>query len=171
MDDPAMRGCSPDAPGHDPGRQDDPAGLRMGSVMAVRAVSCLLAGLTLSLGACTEAPPAAPAPSAPTTVEQLGAMSTVDPLMDARRCGRAVAIAARCNFVRDDRDVAVLRFAVLQGLQSRHGDAVQADVLTEALDLAILDRMATIGECRIAQADLAVFEEGLRSVVELCSAG
>jgi hypothetical protein len=91
-------------------------------------------------------------------------------LVEARRCGRAIAVAARCNYLRDDRDVAALRFSVLQGLDQRYGDVVDQARLTEAVDLAVLDRMATIGQCSIQSGDVAVVQEGLRDVLGSCTA-
>lgn len=91
-------------------------------------------------------------------------------LVEARRCGRAIAVAARCNYVRDDRDVAALRYAVLQGLGQRHGDVVDQSRLTEAVDLAVLDRMATIGRCAVDPVDVPVMESGLRDVIGSCAA-
>ena len=96
----------------------------------------------------------------------------VDPgsaLVEARRCGRAIAVAARCNYLRDDRDVAALRFSVLQGLGQRYGSVVDQPRLTEAVDLAVLDRMATIGQCTVSSADVPVVESGLREVLGNCA--
>jgi hypothetical protein len=91
-------------------------------------------------------------------------------LGEARRCGRAIAVAARCNYLRDDRDVAALRFSVLQGLDQRFGGVVDQPRMTEAVDLAMLDRMATIGQCTVSSADVPVLEGGLREVLGSCSA-
>ncbi len=91
-------------------------------------------------------------------------------LVEARRCGRAIAVAARCNYVRDDRDVATLRFAVLQGLGERYGTVVDQPRLTEAVDLAVLDRLSTIGQCAVAPSDVPVVQEGLRDVLGACAA-
>lgn len=101
------------------------------------------------------------------------AVAAVDPgtaLVEARRCGRAIAVAARCNYLRDDRDVAALRFSVLQGLGQRYGSVVDQPRLTEAVDLAVLDRMATIGQCTVNSADVQVVESGLRDVLGNCAA-
>ena len=91
-------------------------------------------------------------------------------LVEARRCGRAIAVAARCNYLRDDRDVAALRFSVLQGLGQRYSGVVDQPRLTEAVDLAVLDRMATIGQCSIQSGDVPVVQEGLRDVLGSCTA-
>jgi hypothetical protein len=91
-------------------------------------------------------------------------------LVEARRCGRAIAVAARCNYLRDDRDVAALRYSVLQGLGQRYGSVVDQPRLTEAVDLAVLDRMATIGQCTVSPADVPVMESGLRDVLGSCAA-
>ncbi len=91
-------------------------------------------------------------------------------LAEARRCGRAIAVAARCNFLRDDRDVAALRFTVLQGLDQRYGAVVDEPRLTEAVDLAVLDRMATIGQCTIPSRDMPAVQSGLRDVLGTCAA-
>ncbi len=91
-------------------------------------------------------------------------------LVEARRCGRALAVAARCNYVRDDRDFAALRYTVLQGLDQRYGAVVDGPRLTEAVDLAVLDRMSTIGQCSIAPSQVAVVESGLRDVLGGCAA-
>ncbi len=91
-------------------------------------------------------------------------------LVEARRCGRAIAVATRCNFLRDDRDVAALRFTVLQGLGQRYAGVVDEPRLTEAVDLAVLDRMATIGQCSIPSGDMPVVQSGLRDVLGTCAA-
>jgi hypothetical protein len=91
-------------------------------------------------------------------------------LVEARRCGRAIAVAARCNYLRDDRDFAALRFTVLQGLGQRYGRVVDQPRLTEAVDLAVLDRMATIGQCSVGAADVPVVQNGLREVLGQCAA-
>jgi hypothetical protein len=91
-------------------------------------------------------------------------------LVEARQCGRAIAVAARCNYMRDDRDVAALRFAVLQGLSQRHGSIVGPAQLGEAVDLAVLDRLSTIGQCRVEPADVPVLRDGLREVLGECAA-
>lgn len=121
------------------------------------------------------APPAAAAPAAPTAAPTAAPVvaPAIDPgsaLVEARRCGRAIAVAARCNYLRDDRDVAALRFSVLQGLGQRYGSVVDQPRLTEAVDLAVLDRMATIGRCSVSSADVAVMESGLRDVLGRCAA-
>ena len=91
-------------------------------------------------------------------------------LVEARRCGRAIAVAARCNYLRDDRDVAALRFSVLQGLGQRYGGVVDQPRLVEAVDLAVLDRMSTIGQCTVSPADVPVMQSGLRDVLGSCAA-
>jgi hypothetical protein len=90
-------------------------------------------------------------------------------LVEARRCGRAIAVAARCNYLRDDRDFAALRFTVLQGLGQRYGGVVDQPRLTEAVDLAVLDRMATIGQCSVDPVDVPVVQSGLRQVLGQCA--
>lgn len=99
--------------------------------------------------------------------------AAIDPgsaLVEARRCGRALAVAARCNYVRDDRDFAALRFSVLQGLDQRYGAVIDSPRMTEAVDLAVLDRMSTIGQCSIAPSQVPVVESGLRDVLGTCAA-
>lgn len=91
-------------------------------------------------------------------------------LGEGRRCGRAIAVAARCNYLRDDRDVAALRYSVLQGLGQRYGSVVDQPRMTEAVDLAMLDRMSTIGQCNVSSADVPVMERGLRDVLGNCTA-
>lgn len=129
----------------------------------------------LLLTACGgEVPPraaVAPAP-APVTAVTVAAPA-VDPgsaLIEARRCGRALAVAARCNYVRDDRDFAALRFTVLQGLDRRYASVVDTARMTEAVDLAVLDRMGTIGKCDVPPGDIPVVESGLREVLSSCAA-
>ena len=114
-------------------------------------------------------PEVAPASVAPAALVE-PAVDAGTALAEARRCGRAIAVAARCNFMRDDRDVAALRFAVLQGLDQRYGAVVDEPRLTEAVDLAVLDRMATIGQCTIPSRDLPVVQSGLRDVLGTCAA-
>ena len=114
-----------------------------------------------ALFASDEPTPPAPSPSA--------ASDPGTALVEARRCGRALAVAARCNYVRDDRDFAALRYTVLQGLDQRYGKVVDTPRLTEAVDLAVLDRMSTIGQCSIAPSQVPVVESGLRDVLGECA--
>ncbi len=114
-------------------------------------------------------PPAAPVATTPAPAAT-PAVDAGTALVEARRCGRAIAVAARCNYLRDDRDVAALRFSVLQGLGQRYGSVVDQPRLTEAVDLAVLDRMATIGQCNVSTADVPVMENGLREVLGNCAA-
>lgn len=111
------------------------------------------------------AAPVAAAPVVSTPVPDAGAA-----LIEARRCGRALAVAARCNYVRDDRDFAALRYTVLQGLDRRYATVVAPARMTEAVDLAVLDRMGTIGSCEVGAADIPVVESGLREVLSSCAA-
>lgn len=140
----------------------------MGRQLQVAGLFCLFA-----LSGCggNSAPPAVPVaatpPPAPVATPAVDAGTA---LVEARRCGRAIAVAARCNYLRDDRDVAALRFSVLQGLGQRYGSVVDQPRLTEAVDLAVLDRMATIGQCTVSPADVPVMESGLRDVLGSCAA-
>lgn len=114
-----------------------------------------------------------PAPAAPVAAATPAVAQPVDAgsaLIEARRCGRALAVAARCNYVRDDRDFAALRFTVLQGLDRRYAAVVDTARMTEAVDLAVLDRMGTIGRCEMAPSDIPVVESGLREVLSTCAA-
>lgn len=131
---------------------------------------CRRAGLLslLLLAACgSEAPPVTATATVPAARPAVDAGTA---LVEARQCGRAIAVAARCNYVRDDRDVAALRYSVLQGLGQRYGGVVDQARLTEAVDLAVLDRMATIGQCSVSAADVRVVESGLREVLGGCAA-
>ncbi len=123
----------------------------------------------LVLAACGSDPASAPPQATPAAVQPV-AVDTGTALVEARRCGRALALAARCNYVRDDRDFAVLRYTVLQGLDRRYGAVVDTPRLTEAVDLAVLDRMATVGRCSIGPAEQSVVESGLRDVLGQCAA-
>ncbi|MEZ5861719.1 MAG: hypothetical protein R3D25_23655 [Geminicoccaceae bacterium] len=123
----------------------------------------------LALAACGGDPASAPPQPTPVAV-QPATVDTGTALVEARRCGRALALAARCNYVRDDRDFAVLRYTVLQGLDQRYGAVVDTPRLTEAVDLAVLDRMATVGRCDIGPAEQSVVESGLRDVLGQCAA-
>jgi hypothetical protein len=141
--------------------------------MTVRPIHAGIAAV-LALAACSSDPPATPLQAGPVTVQPaMAPPATVDTgtaLVEARRCGRALALAARCNYIRDDRDFAVLRYTVLQGLDQRYGAVVDAPRLTEAVDLAVLDRMATVGQCDIGPAEQSVVESGLRDVLGQCAA-
>jgi hypothetical protein len=132
-----------------------------------------LAGFVL-LSACGGgAPPPATVVSQAPPMPVAAASPAVDAgtaLVEARRCGRAIAVAARCNYLRDDRDVAALRFSVLQGLGQRYGSVVDQPRLAETVDLAVLDRMSTIGQCIVSSADVPVMESGLRDVLGNCAA-
>jgi hypothetical protein len=113
-------------------------------------------------GAAAEAP-------APVAAASVAPASRGDALVEARQCGRALGIAVRCNLVRDDRDFAVLRYAVLQGLENRYGSAASNAELAELVDLATLDRITSIGACTIPAADAARVEAGVRSSIDRCS--
>jgi hypothetical protein len=130
-----------------------------------------LAGFVL-LSACggNSPPPTAVAPAPTPIPAALPAADAGTALVEARRCGRAIAVAARCNYLRDDRDVAALRFSVLQGLGQRYGSVVDQPRLAETVDLAVLDRMSTIGQCTVSSADVPVMESGLREVLGNCAA-
>lgn len=92
-------------------------------------------------------------------------------IQEGQRCGMALGFAVRCNLMRDDRDFAVLRFAVLQGLDRRYSSQLASSEMADVVDLATLDRITSIGMCEIPPADLARTEAGLRSVVDGCTGG
>ncbi|MCS6780039.1 MAG: hypothetical protein NZ555_10100 [Geminicoccaceae bacterium] len=112
-------------------------------------------------GASLSPMPAAPAAGAPAT--------RAEALVAGRRCGVTLGVAARCNLMRDDRDFAVLRFAVLQGLDRRYGTLVPAREMAETVDLATLDRMTSIASCRVPPEDAARLEAGVRGVLAECT--
>jgi hypothetical protein len=116
-------------------------------------------------GGSAAAPPAQPiaataAAPPPTRAEALVA---------GRRCGVTLGLAARCNLVRDDRDFAVLRFAVLEGLDRRYGGVVPAREMAETVDLATLDRMTSIGSCTVPEADAERLATGVRGALATCT--
>lgn len=96
-------------------------------------------------------------------------VTRAEALVAGRRCGVTLGLAARCNLLRDDRDFAVLRFAVLQGLDRRYGALVPAREMAETVDLATLDRMTSVGSCTMPSADAARLEAGVRSVLAECT--
>ncbi|BCX16614.1 MAG: hypothetical protein KatS3mg117_0296 [Geminicoccaceae bacterium] len=97
--------------------------------------------------------------------------SRAEALVAGRRCGVTLGLAARCNLLRDDRDFAVLRFAVLQGLDRRYGALVPAAEMAETVDLATLDRMTSVANCTVPADDAARLETGVRSVLAECTGG
>jgi hypothetical protein len=102
---------------------------------------------------------AAAAPTAP---------GRADAVLAARRCGTTLGIAARCNFLRDDTDFAILRYAVLGSLNGKYVGAASPAEIEEALDLATLDRLTSIGTCTVPPADAARVEAGMRTSVDAC---
>lgn len=109
----------------------------------------------------------APGPSAP--IAAAPAVTRAEALVAGRRCGVTLGLAARCNLLRDDRDFAVVRFAVLQGLDRRYGQLVPASEMAETVDLATLDRMTSIGTCMVPPEDTARLETGVRGVLAECT--
>ncbi len=98
------------------------------------------------------------------------AATRAEALVAGRRCGTTLGLAARCNLLRDDRDFAVLRFAVLQGLDRRYGGLVPAREMAETVDLATLDRMTSVASCTVPTEDASRLEAGVRSVLAECTA-
>ena len=117
-----------------------------------------------SMAACTPVAQVAPSQSAaPTPAPARG-----EAVATAHRCGVALGLAARCDLLRDDRDFAVLRFSMIQGLGRQFATVAGTDELTEILDLASLDRIGTVGTCRVPEADAQRLQSGMRSVVQQC---
>jgi hypothetical protein len=138
--------------------------VRQGSLLFAAVVALSLAGCNQVGNLPFQRAAVGPAPSAaPTNVA-----SRADALEAARQCGRTLGIAARCNLVRDDRDFAVLRYAVLDGLNSRYGAVVSNDEMTELVDLATLDRLTSIGQCSLPPQEKARLEQGVRHAVASC---
>lgn len=146
--------------------------------MRARLATMALAPLLLA-GGCSDgslpgwaggsaSPPPAAAPVAVPAVAPAPA-TRAEALVAGRRCGVTLGLAARCNLLRDDRDFAVLRFAVLQGLDRRYGGLVPAREMAETVDLATLDRMTSIGSCTVPGEDAARLEEGVRGVLAECT--
>jgi hypothetical protein len=106
---------------------------------------------------------------APLPVQPTAAPTRAEALVAGRRCGVTLGLAARCNLMRDDRDFAVLRFAVLQGLDRRYGGLVPAREMAETVDLATLDRMTSIAACAVPAQDALRLERGVRSVLAECT--
>lgn len=111
----------------------------------------------------------APAPTPVVAAPTAPAPQRADGVVEARRCGTALGIAARCNLMRDDRDYAVLRFAAVDGLDTRYGAVIGRSELEEQLDLAALDRITSISACTLEPADLSRVEAAIRTVVDQCS--
>jgi hypothetical protein len=120
-----------------------------------------LSNLTGASRAPTTTPVAAP-PAVPMPLR-------ADGVVEARRCGTTLGIAARCNLMRDDRDFAVLRFAALDGLGARYGAVIGRNELAEQLDLAALDRITSISACTLAPADLPRVETAMRKAMDQCT--
>lgn len=111
----------------------------------------------------------APLVACTATDEPASSAIRAEAVMAARQCGRTLGIAARCNLVLDDHDYSVVRFAVLQGLSSRFAAVSSGDELAEAVDLAALDRITSIGACQMPGADLRRIERAVRSEVAECT--
>jgi hypothetical protein len=137
-----------------------------------KATGLLAAVVPLALAACTQPwpdtqPPAQVAAAAPAPAK--ASASRGDAVAAARQCGRALGIAVRCNLLRDDRDFAVVRYAVVQGVSARYRTAATGNEIEELVDLATLDRLTTIGSCTIPPEDLDRVERGVRESIESCS--
>lgn len=103
------------------------------------------------------------------TSSAAAAPQRADAVLTARRCGAALGIAARCNLLRDDRDFAVVRYAVLGGLAGKYGQVATAAEIEEMLDLATLDRLTSIRSCTMAGSDEPRVEAGVRASVDACA--
>lgn len=143
----------------------------------MRPSSLALALCTLSAG-CSDgvlperaggAPAAAPPPQPVAATAAAAPPTRAEALVAGRRCGITLGLAARCNLVRDDRDFAVLRFAVLEGLDRHYGGVVPAREMAETVDLAILDRMTTVGSCSVPAADAERLASGVRGALATCT--
>lgn len=153
-------------------------------------VAAMLAALATTAGGCAEggwpelygqAPPAPPAQAAaavarndaggtpPVAAPAVAPPQRADAVLAARRCGAALGIAARCNLLRDDRDFAVVRYAVLGGLAGKYGQVATAAEIEEMLDLATLDRLTSIGTCTVPGGDEPRVEAGVRASVDACA--
>lgn len=118
---------------------------------------------SVALAGCQPLP--GPAPTAAAAPE----VARGDAVAEARQCGRTLGIAVRCNLVRDDRDFAVVRYAVVQGVATRHAGSIGEAEVAELIDLATLDRITSIGRCALPPADLARVEAGVRQSISTCT--
>lgn len=143
------------------------------TVAGLAVAGCADGGWPAVYGLARTSPPTAQAVAA-----QGGADSAIPPpaapqrsdaVLTARRCGAALGIAARCNLLRDDRDFAVVRYAVLGGLTGKYGQVATAAEIEEMLDLATLDRLTSIGSCTLAGSDEPRVEAGVRASVDACT--
>ena len=137
----------------------------------LKATGGLAVIVPIALAACNQPWPIAPRAStspAPATAA-VAPVSRGDAVAAARQCGRTLGIAVRCNLLRDDRDFAVVRYAVVQGLSDRYDTVTTASEIEELVDLATLDRLTTIGACTIPATDTARVERGVRESIESCS--
>jgi hypothetical protein len=114
--------------------------------------------------------PAAPSAAAANTAPATPVPRRAEAVLAARRCGTTLGIAARCNHLRDESDFAILRYAVLDGLKGRYGQAAGPGEIEETLDLAVLDRLTSIRACRVPPTDLPRVEAGVRTSLDACAA-
>lgn len=108
-------------------------------------------------------------PATVSSAEPAPLPTRAEALVTGRRCGATLGLVARCNLVRDDRDFAVLRFAVLQGLDRRYGSLVPAREMAETVDLATLDRLTSVASCTVPSEDASRLETGVRGVLAECA--
>ncbi len=135
--------------------------------------SFMLLTSMLLISACDQIPglgPSSPPPAAPSVAAAASPAPTrSEAVLAARRCGDTLGIAARCNLMRDDHDFAVVRYSVLQGLGQQYDKVIDAQQLTDLVDLATLDRMTTIGACSMSPADLTRVAASVRSSIADCA--
>jgi len=133
----------------------------------------LFAAMTaLQLLAGCQGPPTRPGPSAQaqsTSAAPATNHVTALAVRDAQTCGRALAIAVRCNLLRDERDFAALRHSALQGLRNRVPQPGEFQRVESSLDVATLAGLQEFATCTAPPDQWSAIEAAVETRLRACS--
>jgi hypothetical protein len=130
----------------------------------------LAASALLVLVACSQASSPQQSATAPARAAS-PAPTVLGPVLmeQAALCGRSVGIAVRCNMVSDQNDFALLRYIALQGLRTRAAGAPDYSQVQTAFDVAALEMMNAVGDCKGAAPALTTLEQKIEGTIAHCS--
>jgi hypothetical protein len=130
----------------------------------------LAASALLTMAACSQASSPQQSAAAPAQASAPAPAGTESVLMEqATLCGRSVGVAVRCNMVTDQSDFAILRYMALQGLQTRAASALDYSQAETAFDLAALEMINAVGDCKGTAPALTSLEQKIEGTVAHCA--